>query len=141
VAYLAGRDGLGLPADQVELAFERHATSKIRSVEDLAPDDFRRNDPRFKGENFERNLELVDRVHEIAAEKGVTPGQLALAWVLAQGEDIVPIPGTKRRSYLEENLAAADVELTADDLARIDAEVPAPAGDRYDRTGMMTVNR
>ena len=88
-----------------------------------------------------RTCELAAKVEELAAEKGCTPGQLALAWVLAQGDDVVPIPGTKRRTYLEENLAAADVELTADDLARIDAEVPAATGDRYDRIGMMTINR
>jgi aryl-alcohol dehydrogenase-like predicted oxidoreductase len=108
-------------------------SGRIRSVDDLAPDDFRRNDPRFKGENFQRNLELVDRVHEIAAEKDVTPGQLALAWVLAQGEDIVPIPGTKRVAYLEENAAASEIELTREDLERIAAAAPAgaTAGDRY----------
>ena len=81
------------------------------------------------------------KVEALAREKGCTPGQLALAWVLAQGEDVVPIPGTKRRAYLEENLGAADVDLGDDDLARIDAEVPAAAGDRYDPTGMATVNR
>src|SRR5689334_4958606 len=108
-------------------------SGRIRSVDDLAPDDFRRNDPRFKGQNFERNLQLVDRVHEIAAEKDVTPGQLALAWVLAQGEDIVPIPGTKRVAYLEENAAASEIELTREDLERIEAAAPAgaTAGERY----------
>ena len=80
-------------------------------------------------------------MEELATEKGCTPGQLALAWVLAQGDDIVPIPGTKRRTYLEENLAAADIELSRDDLARISAEVPTAAGDRYDAVGMMTINR
>jgi aryl-alcohol dehydrogenase-like predicted oxidoreductase len=90
-------------------------------------------DPRFKGENMERNLELVDRVKEIADEKGVTPGQLALAWVLAQGEDIVPIPGTKRVSYLEENVAAADISLSDEDLRRLEEIAPpgAAVGDRY----------
>ncbi len=105
----------------------------IRSIDDLAPDDVRRNHPRFQGENFARNLELVEKVRELADQKGVTASQLALSWVLAQGEDVVPIPGTKRVTYLEENAAAAGVELTADDLARIDevAPVGATAGDRY----------
>jgi aryl-alcohol dehydrogenase-like predicted oxidoreductase len=108
-------------------------SGRIRSLDDLAPDDFRRNNPRFQGDNLERNLELVDRVHEIASEKGVTPGQLALAWVLAQGEDVVPIPGTKRVAYLEENAAASDIRLTREDLERIDAAAPAgaTAGERY----------
>jgi aryl-alcohol dehydrogenase-like predicted oxidoreductase len=108
-------------------------TGAIRSVEDLEPGDFRRVSPRFQGENFARNLELVDRVGEIAAEHGVTPGQLALAWVLAQGDDVVPIPGTKRVSYLEENLGAPDITLSADDLRRLDEASPvgATAGDRY----------
>jgi aryl-alcohol dehydrogenase-like predicted oxidoreductase len=105
----------------------------IRSVEGLAEDDFRRRNARFQGENLEHNLQLVDRVREIAGEKGVTPGQLALAWVLHQGDDVVPIPGTKHVRYLEENVAAAEVELTADDLARIDEAAPvgAAAGERY----------
>ena len=116
-------------------------TGQIRSLDDLDENDFRRFNPRFQGENFQRNLDLVERVREIAREKGVTPGQLALAWVLAQGEDIVPIPGTKRRSYLEENVAAAEVELTPDDLARLDEVAPrgAAAGDRY--PDMSPVNR
>jgi len=105
----------------------------ITKPDDLAEDDFRRHNPRFQRENFDKNLELVDRVREIADEKDVTPGQLALAWLLAQGEDIVPIPGTKRRSYLEENAAASEIELTPDDLARIDEAAPAgaTAGERY----------
>jgi aryl-alcohol dehydrogenase-like predicted oxidoreductase len=108
-------------------------SGRIRSIDDLAPDDFRRSNPRFQGENFQRNLELVDRVNEIASEKGATPGQLALAWVLAQGDDIVPIPGTKRLPYLEENVAASEIELTREDLQRIDEAAPvgATAGDRY----------
>jgi aryl-alcohol dehydrogenase-like predicted oxidoreductase len=116
-------------------------TGEIRSIDDLAPDDFRRYSPRFQGENFERNLELVERVRELAAEKGVTPGQLALAWVLNQGPDIVPIPGTKRRSYLEENVAAATIELTPSDLARLDEAAPkgSAAGERY--PDMSSVNR
>src|SRR4051794_12773011 len=108
-------------------------TRRFQSPEDLPDDDFRKHNPRFQGENFKRNMELVDRVEEIAREKGVKPGQLALAWVLAQGDDIVPIPGTKRREYLEENVAAADIELTEDDLQRLDEAAPAgaAAGDRY----------
>jgi aryl-alcohol dehydrogenase-like predicted oxidoreductase len=105
----------------------------IRKPEDLAPDDFRRHHPRFQGENFEQNLRLVERVEELAREKGVTASQLALAWVLAQGEDIVPIPGTKRVRYLEENVAATEIELTPDDLRRLDEAAPvgATAGQRY----------
>jgi aryl-alcohol dehydrogenase-like predicted oxidoreductase len=108
-------------------------TGGITSPDDFAPDDFRRNNPRFQGENFARNLDLVGKVREMASEKGVTPGQLALAWLLAQGDDVVPIPGTKRRKYLEENVGACDVVLTADDLARVEAVAPkgAAAGDRY----------
>jgi aryl-alcohol dehydrogenase-like predicted oxidoreductase len=108
-------------------------TGRFRSIEDLPEGDFRRVNPRFEGENFKRNLELVEKVEEIAAEKDVNAGQLALAWVLAQGDDIVPIPGTKRLTYLEQNVAAADVELSADDLRRLDevAPVGAAVGDRY----------
>jgi len=113
---------------------------RFRSPQELAEDDFRRTGQRFNGENLERNLGLVAKVEELAAEKECTPGQLALAWVLGQGEDVVPIPGTKRRSYLEQNVAATEVELTADDLARIDAELPAAAGERYDEQGMRAVN-
>jgi aryl-alcohol dehydrogenase-like predicted oxidoreductase len=116
-------------------------SGRFKSPDELEADDFRRHGPRYTGDNLEHNLKLVAKVEELATEKGCTPGQLALAWVLAQGEQLVPIPGTKRRKYLEENLAALDVELTADDLKRIDAEVPAAAGDRYDRTGMATINR
>jgi aryl-alcohol dehydrogenase-like predicted oxidoreductase len=108
-------------------------TGRIRSPEDLEEDDFRRRNPRFQGENFQRNLDLVARVEEIAARKGCTPAQLALAWVLARGDDVVPIPGTKRRRYLEDNAGAVDVELTEDDLARIEEAFPrgATAGERY----------
>jgi aryl-alcohol dehydrogenase-like predicted oxidoreductase len=108
-------------------------TGRFRSVDDLPEDDFRRVSPRFEGENFDRNLELVARVEGIAAEKGVSAGQLALAWVLAQGEDIVPIPGTKHVEYLEQNVAAAVVELGAEDLRRIEEVAPrgAAVGDRY----------
>jgi aryl-alcohol dehydrogenase-like predicted oxidoreductase len=108
-------------------------SGRYRSVDDLDEDDFRRANPRFQGENFQRNLELVARVEQIATEKGVTPGQLALAWVLYQGDDIVPIPGTKHVRYLEENAAAVEIELSDDDLARLDELAPAgaAAGDRY----------
>jgi aryl-alcohol dehydrogenase-like predicted oxidoreductase len=108
-------------------------TGQIRTPEDFAPDDYRRSSPRFMGENFDRNLELVERVIEIAGEKDVTPSQLALAWLLRQGDDIVPIPGTKRRKYLEENLAAAEIELSDEDMARLEDAAPrgAAAGERY----------
>lgn len=108
-------------------------TGQFRSPEDFAADDFRRHSPRFQGENFDRNLQLVDRVKELADAKGCTPGQLALAWLLAQGEHIVPIPGTKKVNRLRENLGAADVELSAEDLARLDELAPAgvAAGARY----------
>jgi aryl-alcohol dehydrogenase-like predicted oxidoreductase len=115
-------------------------SGRFKSPEDLDEGDFRRSGPRFTGENLEANLKLAAKVEEIAAEKGVTSAQLAIAWVLAQGEDLVPIPGTKRRRYLEENAAAVDVALTGDDLARIDAELPAAAGERYDEVGMASVN-
>jgi aryl-alcohol dehydrogenase-like predicted oxidoreductase len=105
----------------------------ITKPDDLAEDDFRRHNPRFQGANFDKNLELVERVREIASERGVTPGQLALAWLLGQGEDIVPIPGTKRREYLEENAAASELSLTVEELERIDDAAPAgaTAGERY----------
>lgn len=105
----------------------------IQSLDDLADDDFRHHNPRFQGENFHKNLQLVDEVREIASVKGVTASQLALAWVLAQGDDVVPIPGTKRRAFLEENIAADDIRLTDDELRRIDEVFPvgAAAGDRY----------
>lgn len=108
-------------------------SGRFRSPEDFPDDDFRRHHPRFQGENFDRNMELVGRVEEMAKEKGVTAGQLALAWVLHQGEDVVPIPGTKRVRYLEENVAAADVALSRDDLDRLSDIAPAgvTAGDRY----------
>jgi aryl-alcohol dehydrogenase-like predicted oxidoreductase len=108
-------------------------SGRYKKPEDLPEDDFRRHHPRFQGENFKRNLALVERIEEIAREKQVTAGQLALAWVLSRGEDVVPIPGTKRRSYLEENIAAAEIELSSEDLARIDEAAPvgATAGERY----------
>lgn len=115
----------------------------IKSIDDLAPDDFRRTNPRFSGDNFQKNLDLVAAVAAIAADKGVTAAQLALAWVLAQGEDLVPIPGTRRIAILEQNVAAADIVLTADDLARIEAVFPrdAAAGQRYAPGGMSSLNR
>ncbi len=117
-------------------------TGQIKRIEDLATDDFRRLLPRFQGENFQKNLDLVEEVKRIAGTKGITPGQLALAWVLAQGNDIVPIPGTKRRKYLEENAAAAEVKLTASDLASIEAVMPrgAASGMRYHEAGMRRLN-
>jgi len=114
---------------------------RFTNPSELDEGDFRRSNPRFVGENLERNQRLAAKIRELAEEKGVTSGQLALAWVLAQGDDIVPIPGTKRVSYLEENWGATEVELTADDLERIDAELPQAAGERYDRSGMATLNR
>jgi aryl-alcohol dehydrogenase-like predicted oxidoreductase len=118
-------------------------TGQIKRFEDLAQDDYRRQSPRFQGENFDKNLELVRRIEEIAKEKGVKPSQLALAWVLAQGDDIVPIPGTKRRKYVEENAAAVDIQLTPDDLRRIDEIAPrgVAAGPRYPEAMMSSVNR
>jgi aryl-alcohol dehydrogenase-like predicted oxidoreductase len=114
---------------------------RFTSPDELEEGDFRRRGPRFTGENLHANLGLAAKVREIAAEKDVTPAQLAIAWVLAQGQDLVPIPGTKRRTYLEQNAQAVDVVLTADDLARIEAEIPEVAGERYDEAGMATVNR
>lgn len=118
-------------------------TGAIRSPADFEDGDYRRNSPRFQGENFDRNLALVEQVNAIAADKGVAPGQLALAWVLAQGDDLVPIPGTKRLPYLEENLGALDVVLSAEDLARIDAVFPvdAAAGLRYPAASIGSVHR
>jgi aryl-alcohol dehydrogenase-like predicted oxidoreductase len=117
-------------------------TGQFTRLEDLPADDYRRNSPRFQGENFQKNLDLVHRVEEIAKQKNCKPAQLALAWVLAQGKDIVPIPGTKRRKYLEENVAALDVKLTAEDLRRIDEIffTGAAAGPRYPEAMMHTVN-
>jgi aryl-alcohol dehydrogenase-like predicted oxidoreductase len=117
-------------------------TGQIRRYEDFAPDDFRRNSPRFQGENFQRNLDLVRSVEDLARRKGCKPSQLALAWVLAQGEDIVPIPGTKHKNYLEENVAALNIELTAEDLQQLEDAFPrgAAAGMRYAEGGMKLVN-
>jgi aryl-alcohol dehydrogenase-like predicted oxidoreductase len=115
-------------------------SGRFKSPDELDENDFRRSGPRFTGENLEANLKLAAKVAEIAEEKGITPAQLALAWVLAQGENIVPIPGTKRRTYLEQNAAAADVQLTDEDLQRIESELPPVAGNRYDEAGMAAVN-
>ncbi|MEQ6388062.1 aldo/keto reductase [Bacillaceae bacterium S4-13-58] len=117
-------------------------TGTIQKFEDLAPDDYRRFSPRFQGENFQKNLDLVQKIEEIAAEKGCKSSQLALAWLLAQGEDIIPIPGTKRVSYLMENIGALQIKLTKEDLQRIDEVAPkgAAAGERYEETGMKSVN-
>ena len=131
VVGVARQHGVGIvPFSRLGRGF---LTGAITSPADFEEDDFRRNQPRFQGEAFAANLRLVEAVRELAAEKGVTAGQLALAWVLAQGDDVVPIPGTKRRSYLEENAGAAAVELTADDLARLEAIAPpgAAEGTRY----------
>jgi aryl-alcohol dehydrogenase-like predicted oxidoreductase len=118
-------------------------TGRFKSPEDLAPDDWRRNNPRFQGENFRRNLQLVARIEELAGQKRCTPAQLALAWLLAQGPDIVPIPGVKRRNRLEENAAAVDVTLRSEELAELAAIAPkgAAAGMRYSEGGMQAVNR
>jgi aryl-alcohol dehydrogenase-like predicted oxidoreductase len=117
-------------------------TGQIKRFEDFAPDDFRRNSPRFQGENFQKNLDLVKKVEELARKKNCTPSQLALAWVLAQGEDVVPIPGTKRVKYLEENVAALNVKLTPEDLIEIDRVLPkgAFAGQRYSEPAMRLID-
>ncbi len=115
-------------------------SGRFSSADDLDQNDWRRTNPRFSDENNEHNRAVAETVQQLAADKGCTPAQLALAWVLAQGDDVVPIPGTKRRTYLEQNAAAVDVELTADDLARIDAELPEAAGERYDPAGMSALN-
>ncbi len=117
-------------------------TGRFRTIDDLPPDDYRRQSPRFQGDNFQKNLDLVKRVEEIARRKKCSTTQLALAWVLAQGDDIVPIPGTKQRKYLEENVRAIEVELTPADLEEIDEVAPlgVAAGERYHAAGMKTVN-
>lgn len=118
-------------------------TGQIKSFEDLTADDYRRVSPRFQGENFQRNLDLVRRVEEMARERGCKPSQLALAWVLAQGDDIVPIPGTKQRKYLEENVAALEITLTPDDLRRINTAIPqgAAVGLRYPQEMMKSISQ
>ena len=118
-------------------------TAKITSLNELSDNDWRRTMPRFEQDNFPRNVELTKTISALSANKGCTPAQLALAWLLAQGKDIVPIPGTKRRGYLEENVGALDVRLTAEELAEIDTLLPpgAAAGSRYSEPGMRTINR
>jgi aryl-alcohol dehydrogenase-like predicted oxidoreductase len=118
-------------------------TGRFRKFEDLPADDYRRNQPRFQGANFQKNLDLVAHLEQVAKQKRCTPSQLALAWLLAKGDDLVPIPGTKRVQYLEENVGALDVQLSADDLRRIDEIAPqgVAAGSRYSEGGMATVNR
>jgi aryl-alcohol dehydrogenase-like predicted oxidoreductase len=117
-------------------------TGRFRTFKDLPEEDYRRNSPRFQGENFQKNLDLVERVEEIAKRKGCSPAQLALAWLLAQGEDVVPIPGTKQRRYLEENIRSLEVELTPADLEQIEEVAPkgVAAGERYHEAGMKTIN-
>jgi aryl-alcohol dehydrogenase-like predicted oxidoreductase len=115
-------------------------SGRFKRPEELDQGDFRRHGPRFTGENLEANLRIAAKVAEIAEEKGVAPAQLALAWLLAQGEDLVPIPGTKRREYLEQNAAAVDVELSSAELERLEAELPPTSGERYDEAGMAAVN-
>jgi aryl-alcohol dehydrogenase-like predicted oxidoreductase len=116
-------------------------SGQIKSIDDLEADDYRRYSPRFQGENFDKNLALVDQISEIASQKGVTPSQLALAWVLNRGDDIVPIPGTKRRRYLEENVAATDIELTEEETEQIASALPEPSGMRYTEEMMRSVGR
>ena len=118
-------------------------TGRIRSIDDLDADDYRRHSPRFQGDNFRKNLDLVSEIEAMAGEKGCTPAQLALAWLLAQGEDLVPIPGTKQRKRLQENVGAVDVRITAEDRARIDAILPpgAAAGERYAAPQMQALSR
>lgn len=143
-------DGLLATCDELGIGFVPYSplgrgflSGEIRSIEDLAPDDFRRSNPRFMGENFDRNIALVEAVSAIAADKGVSPAQLALAWVLAQGDHLVPIPGTRRIPTLEDNIAAADIVLTAEELARIEAVFPkgAASGHRYAEAARAALNR
>src|SRR5690606_34625292 len=133
-------DGLLALCDELGIGFVPYSplgrgflSGEIRSIDDLAPDDFRRSNPRFTGDNFQKNLDLVEAVKGIAADKGVTAAQLALAWVLAQGDHLVPIPGTRRIRTLEENVAATQIDLSAEDLARIEAVFPkgAASGHRH----------
>jgi aryl-alcohol dehydrogenase-like predicted oxidoreductase len=118
-------------------------TGQFKKLEDLPADDYRRNSPRFQGENFQKNLDVVAKIRELAARKACSPSQLALAWVLAQGPDLIPIPGTKKISYLDENLGAAQIALTPAELRDIAASLPAgsTAGDRYPAHSMAAVNR
>jgi len=132
---------LGIPLVAYSPLGRGFLSGAIKSIDDLEQDDYRRYSPRFQGDNFEKNLALVDRISELAAEKGVTPSQLALAWVLNRGEDIVPIPGTKRRRYLEENVAATEIELTDEETEQIAAALPEPSGGRYTEEMMRSVGR
>ena len=118
-------------------------TGQIKRFEDLAEDDYRRNSPRFKGENFQKNIDLVIKIEELAAQKGCKPSQLALAWLLSKGEDIVPIPGTTRRSYLEENLKALEISLSKDELDQIEEIAPkgVASGERYAEAQMASLNK
>lgn len=143
-------DGLLALCRELGIAFVAYSplgrgflSGAIKSIDDLEPGDFRRASPRFQGENFRKNLDLVRKIEEIAKERGVKPAQLALAWVLAQGDDIIPIPGTKRTSYLEENVRATEIRLSREEVARIDAAAPkgGAAGNRYADAGMATLNR
>jgi aryl-alcohol dehydrogenase-like predicted oxidoreductase len=145
----AAEEGLLAACRELDIGFVAYSplgrgflSGRFRKAEDLPEGDARRNHPRFQGENFQKNLDLVRRVEEIAREKGCTPSQLALAWLLSRGSDIVPIPGTKRRAYLEENVKALDVRLTAADTHRIDEVAPlgVTAGTRYPEGGMLTIN-
>ena len=140
---LAACRGLGIGFVPYSPLGRGFLTGQIKSFEDLPADDYRRTAPRFQGENFQRNLDLVERVGEIAREKNCTPAQLALAWVLVQGENVVPIPGTKRREYLRENLGALEVTLNVGDLERIDEVVPAGAasGSRYPEAMMKLLGK
>ena len=142
-AILATCDELGIGFVPYSPLGRGFLSGEITSIDDLAADDFRRSNPRFQGDNFQKNIDLVTAVTAIATDKGVTAAQLALAWVLAQGDKIVPIPGTRRIRTLEENVAAADIALSADDLARIEAVFPpdAAVGHRYAAAGMAALNR
>ena len=116
-------------------------TGRYRSLDDFAPDDWRRNNPRFQGENFQKNLDLVAKVEQLAKEKGCTPAQLALAWLLSRGDDVIPIPGSTRIERVEENAGAAGIVLSPDDVRALDAIAPDVAGQRYAEGGMRAVNR
>ena len=116
-------------------------TGEVQRAESLPESDYRRGDPRFQGENFDANVRIAESVREIAKRKGAKPGQIALAWLLSRGEDLAPIPGTKRRAYLEENVAAAKIVLTRDDLSELEAALPPTAGPRYGDTQMAQIDR
>jgi aryl-alcohol dehydrogenase-like predicted oxidoreductase len=132
---------LGIPLVAYSPLGRGFLSGAIKSIDDLEEGDYRRYSPRFQGDNFEKNLALVDRITELADGKGVTPSQLALAWVLHRGDDIVPIPGTKRRRYLEENVTATEIELTDEETEQIAAALPEPSGGRYTEEMMRSVGR